>query len=165
MATRLRATLEKLGARVVLTRKVNSQKRWGPCVDRRGRAGNKIPADLKISIHGDGSFASGAHGFHVIAPTDRAPWTDDIYSESRRLALLAKASLVKKDFQVATYIAGGDGLDFRSDLGTLNLSDVPTVMVELGNMRDPGDARVMTSAQGQKRYAAALARAARLFLR
>lgn len=36
---------------------------------------------------------------------------------------------------VASYVAGGDVLDVRSDLGTLNLPDVPTVMVELGNMR------------------------------
>ena len=62
-------------------------------------------------------------------------------------------------------IAGGDGLDFRGDLATLNLSDVPTVMVELGNMRSPRDARLMTSASGQRRYSAALARAVRLFLR
>lgn len=165
VALRLKAKLVKLGARVVLTRKANSQKRWGPCVDRRGRAGNKIPADLKISIHGDGSFAAGAHGFHVIAPTDRAPWTHDIFKPSRRLALLTRASLRKKDFVDATYIAGGDGLDFRSDLGTLNLSDVPTVMVELGNMKDAGDARLMTSATGRTAYAAALARAVRLFLR
>jgi N-acetylmuramoyl-L-alanine amidase len=165
VALRLKKRLEGLGARVVLTRNSNSEKHWGPCVDRRGRAGNKIPADLKISIHGDGSYASGAHGFHVIAPTDRAPWTDDIYDASSRLALVTRAALVKKDFVYATYIAGGDGLDYREDLGTLNLSDIPTVMVELGNMRDSGDAKVMTSAKGQGRYAAALARAVRLFLR
>jgi len=65
---------------------------------------------------------------------------------------------------VANYIAGGDGLDPRTDLGTLNLSDIPTVMVELGNMRDSGDASVMTSATGQARYARALAVAVRTFL-
>ena len=31
--------------------------------------------------------------------------------------------------------AGGHGIDRRGDLATLNLSDVPTVMVELGNLR------------------------------
>ena len=66
---------------------------------------------------------------------------------------------------VAGYIAGGDGLDVRSDLGTLNLSDVPVVMVELGNMRSRVDARRMTSARGQARYARALAAAAYRFLR
>jgi N-acetylmuramoyl-L-alanine amidase len=165
LSLRLKARLVELGAHVVLTRKVNSEKRWGPCVDRRGRAGNKISADLKISIHGDGSYASGAHGFHVIAPTDRAPWTHDIFRSSRRLALVTRAALVKKGFARASYIAGGDGLDFRSDLGTLNLSDVPTVMVECGNMKNAADARLMTTPQGRGRYAAALARAVRHFLR
>jgi N-acetylmuramoyl-L-alanine amidase len=169
VSLRLEDRLEQLGARVVLTRQVNSQKRWGPCVDRRGRAGNRLrhggQADLKISVHGDGSYAAGARGFHVIAPTDRAPWTHDIYRSSKRLARLARASLLRTDVPAATYIAGGDGLDFRSDLATLNLSNVPTVMVELGNMRNAADARLMTTPQGRAAYAAALARAVRLFLR
>ena len=161
---KLKAKLEKSGATVVLTRTSNREDRWGPCVDVRGRAGNKKDADLKLSIHGDGSLASGAHGFHVIYPPDRAPWTDDIHTASRRLASVTKDTLVKKGFSVATYIAGGDGLDERSDLGTLNLSDVPAVMLEAGNMRDSGDAAVMTSAKGQARYARALAVAVRTFL-
>jgi N-acetylmuramoyl-L-alanine amidase len=162
---RLKAKLEKAGAIVVLTRKSNREDRWGPCVDYRGRAGNKRPADLKISIHGDGSTASGAHGFHVIYPPDRAPWTDDIHQASLRLAQLTKDALVRDEFDVANYIAGGDGLDERADLATLNLSDVPTVMVECGNMRDGGDASVMTSPLGQERYAAGLAAAVRGYLR
>ena len=158
MARRLQARLEGLGAKVVLTRHSNRQDRWGPCVDERGRAGNAIPADLKISLHGDGSYTRGAHGFHVIAPTDRRPWTHDIYGASKRLALDVRARLRDAGFAVANYIAGGDGLDFRADLATLNLSDVPTVMVELGNMRDRRDARRMTSAAGQDDYARGLAR-------
>jgi N-acetylmuramoyl-L-alanine amidase len=161
---KLKAKLEKSGATVVLTRTSNREDRWGPCVDVRGRAGNGKHADLKLSIHGDGSLASGAHGFHVIYPPDRAPWTDDIFTSSRRLAQVTKNALLKKGFSVATYIAGGDGLDQRSDLGTLNLSDVPVVMLEAGNMRDGGDAAVMTSAKGQARYARALAVAVRAFL-
>jgi N-acetylmuramoyl-L-alanine amidase len=162
---RLKDKLERSGATVILTRRSNREDRWGPCIDVRGRAGNKRHADLKISIHGDGSLASGAHGFHVIYPPDRAPWTDDIWRPSRRLARVTRAALTKKGFGVANYIAGGDGLDVRADLGTLNLSDVPTIMVELGNMRDAGEAKVMTSAPGQARYASALARAVRLYLR
>jgi N-acetylmuramoyl-L-alanine amidase len=154
---RLEAKLEKSGATVVLTRKSNREDRWGPCVDVRGRAGNARDADLKVSIHGDGSTAPGADGFHVIHPADRAPWTDDIHGPSRRLALVTRAALTRIGFDVANYIAGGDGLDERSDLGTLNLSDVPTVMVELGNMRDPDDAAAMSSAAGRRHYASALA--------
>jgi N-acetylmuramoyl-L-alanine amidase len=160
----LRRRLEDLGATVLLTRHSNRQDRWGPCVDIRGRAGNTIHADLKISIHGDGSYATGAHGFHVIAPTDRRPWTHDIFGSSRRLALDTRAALEHVGLPVANYIAGGDGLDFRSDLGTLNLSNVPTVMVELGNMRNPIDAAKMTSRAGRVTYATGLAHAVRRFL-
>ncbi len=147
-----------------LTRHSNRQDRWGPCVDVRGRDGNRRPADVKISIHGDGSYASGRAGFHVIAPTDRRPWTHDIYRPSRRLALDTRGALRSMHLRVANYIAGGDGLDFRSDLGTLNLSDIPTVMVELGNMRNAHDAHRMTSRSGRATYARGLALAVRRFL-
>ena len=164
VSRQLRARLTDLGAKVVLTRTSNRQDRWGPCVDERGRAGNKVAADLKISLHGDGNTSSGARGFHVIAPTDRAPWTHDIYKSSRRLALRERAALRGAGVPVANYIAGGDGLDFRADLGTINLSDIPTVMVELGNMRNPRDAHRMTTSKGRATYAKALARGVRAFL-
>jgi N-acetylmuramoyl-L-alanine amidase len=156
--------LERLGARVILTRHSNRQDRWGPCVDVRGRDGNKQHADLKISIHGDGSYTPGARGFDVIAPTDRRPWTHDIFRPSRRLALITRTALKGVGLSVANYIAGDDGLDFRSDLATINLSNMPTVMVELGNMRNPTDARRMTSPAGRARYARGLANAVRRFL-
>jgi N-acetylmuramoyl-L-alanine amidase len=160
----VQARLEKLGATVRLTRTTNRQNRWGPCVDDRGRAGNRVEADLKISVHGDGSYTAGAHGFHVIAPTDRRPWTHDIYRTSKRLAVDARAALRARGLPVANYIAGGDGLDFRSDLGTLNLSDIPTVMVELGNMRNATDAHRMTSRAGRVTYARGLTDAVRRYL-
>ena len=156
--------LERLGARVVLSRASNRQDRWGPCVDERGRKGNRAAADLKVSIHGDGSYTAGARGFHVIAPTDRRPWTHDIYRASRRLALDTRAALRAHRLRVANYVAGGDGIDFRADLGTLNLSDVPTVIVELGNMRNRIDARRMTTPHGRQRYADALLGGVRRFL-
>lgn len=164
VARRLQQRLVDLGAKVVLTRTSNRSDRWGPCVDTRGRAGNKIGADLKVSIHGDGSYTAGARGFHVIAPTDRRRWTHDIYRPSRSLALTTRRSLREAGFPVANYIAGGDGLDFRGDLGTLNLSDVPTVMVELGNMRNRRDARRMTTPGGQAAYADGLRRAVLRYL-
>ena len=164
VARLLKHRLEALGATVLLTRHSNREDRWGPCVDVRGRAGNKLPADLKISIHGDGSYAAGAHGFHVIAPTDRRPWTHDIFSRRGGWRSTPGPPCAVSGCPVANYIAGGDGLDFRSDLGTLNLSDVPTVMVELGNMRNAGDAQRMTSAAGRATYARGLADAVRTYL-
>ncbi|HEU5455820.1 MAG TPA: N-acetylmuramoyl-L-alanine amidase [Nocardioides sp.] len=155
----LAARLRGLGADVIMTRHSNRQDRWGPCVDVRGRSGNRVGADLKVSVHGDGSSARGARGFHVIAPTNRRPWTSDIFRPSRRLARETRTALRGAGLPVANYTAGGDGLDFRSDLGTLNLADIPSVMVELGNMRSSRDARRMTSRAGRATYARALARA------
>lgn len=150
------------GARVRLTRQSNRRDRWGPCVDVRGRAGNQWRADLKISVHADGSGASG-RGFHVIAPTKRTPWTTDIHTSSKRLSKAVRHGLRMRHFAVSNY-AGRRGLDFRGDLATLNLSNVPTVMVELGNMRNRRDATVMTSGDGRHRYARGLLTGVRTFL-
>jgi N-acetylmuramoyl-L-alanine amidase len=167
VALKARRMLERLGAEVVLTRSSNSMRRWGPCIDVRGRAGNPgrpgPTADAKVSIHGDGCHAAGAHGFHVIRPGVRRGWTDDIARPSRRLAGAVRDALVESGFARSTY-RGRNGVDVRRDLGTLNHSDVPVVMAELGNMRSARDARVMVSAKGQKRYARALVRGLRGYL-
>jgi len=167
VAVQTRRLLRRLGARVLLTRTTNSMSEWGPCVDERGRAGNPDQpgptADVKVSIHADGSLRSGAHGFHVIAPELVAPWTDDIAGPSLDLAQVVRDTLVDEGLETSTY-AGNLGIDVRGDLGTLNLADIPTVMVELGNMRDPGDAALMSSADGRRRYASALTSAIERFL-
>jgi N-acetylmuramoyl-L-alanine amidase len=74
-----------------------------------------------------------------------------------------RGGLVGAGFPVSTAY-GGDGLDTRRDLGTLTMADVPTVMVELGNMRNAADARCMTSAACRDRYARGLAEGVRSYL-
>jgi N-acetylmuramoyl-L-alanine amidase len=156
--------LEALGARVRMTRVTNSVTKWGPCVDARGRFGKRVGARLMVSLHADGAPSSD-HGFHVIAPTRRKPWTTDIATASLRLAKVLRTSLTRGGVPRSNYIGGGSGLDVRSDLGTLNMSDVPVAMIEIGNMRNATDARRMTSAQGRARYAAAVVRGIRTYLR
>ncbi len=155
----LKARLEERGARVVLTRSANSEDRWGPCIDARGRKGNKLAsggrADLEISIHGDGCNGCGS-GFHVIAPESRKGWTDDIATASLAFAKQVRSSLHAAGLPYAPYVNSGSGLDVRGDLGTLNWSDKPIAMVELGNMRAAGDARRMTTRTGRRAYADAL---------
>jgi N-acetylmuramoyl-L-alanine amidase len=156
--------LEALGARVRMTRNTNNQHRWGPCVDSRGRFGRRVGAKLMVSLHADGAPTSG-HGFHVIAPTPRKPWTTDIATASLRLAKILRGSLVRHHIPRSSYVNGGSGLDVRSDLGTLNMSGVPVAMIEIGNMRNSVDARRMTSTAGRARYADAVVRGIRTYLR
>lgn len=163
VARLVEARLEALGARVFLTRTRNSDSLWGPCVDERGRFGAEVDARLMVSLHADGA-ASRAHGFHVIAPRSRSPWTTDIARPSLRLARALRAGLDAKGIPRSTYVGDGTALSIRSDLGTLNLSDVPVAMLELGNMRNASDARRMTTKKGRARYARAVVRGIRLYL-
>jgi N-acetylmuramoyl-L-alanine amidase len=161
VAARLRDRLESLGAHVVMTRNRNSRELWGPCVDVRGRIGNKgyrgrlHDADLKVSIHGDGS-AAGNRGFHVIVATKQ-----DSRAASTHFAKTTRRALERAGFPRSNYVGGGTALDYRGDLGTLNLSHFPTIMVELGNMRNRRDAALMTSPTGRRHYARALLRGIR----
>jgi N-acetylmuramoyl-L-alanine amidase len=160
LAVELRARLESLGARVVLTRDADAG--WGPCVDQRAAIANAAGADLLLSLHADGAVAAG-HGFHVILPGVLAGWTDDIATPSRRAAVAVRDALVGAGFVPSTY-RGEQGLDERTDLGTLNRADVPAVMLEAGNLRNPGDAALLTDPTGRARLADALAAAVQSFL-
>jgi N-acetylmuramoyl-L-alanine amidase len=162
VATALRYRLEALGATVRMTRTSNSTWLWGPCVNTRGRFGAREHADVEISIHADGA-ASATHGFFVIRPGWRRGYTDDIYRPSRALSTSVHSGLAAAGFRPSNAY-GGDGYDVRRDLGTLNMSDVPTVMVELGNMRNAREARCMRSTTCRGRYAAGLAAGLRGYL-
>ncbi|WP_079064007.1 N-acetylmuramoyl-L-alanine amidase [Streptomyces sp. NRRL F-4489] len=142
---RARTLLEAAGAKVVLTQ--DGDRPYGPCVDERAAAGNAAHADAAVSVHADGS-APGNRGFHVILPdrvTAGAADTAPITGPSRELGERLAA-----DFAAATgsarsnYLGHGTGLDVRADLGGLNLSTVPKVFIECGNMRDPRDAAQLT---------------------
>ncbi|MBM7516518.1 N-acetylmuramoyl-L-alanine amidase family protein [Nocardioides nitrophenolicus] len=167
VATEVRRRLRALGARVLLTRDENSAAAWGPCIDERGRVGNPgepgPTAELRISLHADGNLASSAHGFHVIRRPVREGETGEPAARAERLARALRDALVAAGFATSTYL-GEDGIDVRDDLGTLNLSEVPAVMAELGNMRHPGDAAVMESEAGRRRYARAVVAAVRSYL-
>ncbi len=139
----LKRQLQARGATVYLTRHTNSYDDSGPCIDVRGRTGNKVDADAVVSVHGDGASTS-VRGFFVIRPGLRRGWTGDIVKPSQRLALAVHHGLRASGAHVSNSY-GGDGYDVRTDLGTLNWSNVPIVMVELGNMRNAIDARHMTT--------------------
>ena len=162
VALRLARILRAEGARVVLTRTTNTG--WGPCITERAAIGNRVHADAAISIHADGGPASG-RGFHVIYPPSIAHLTDDIAATSKRLAVAVRNAFAAGTGEpYATYV-GRVGLDVRSDLGGLNLSNVPKVFVETGNMRNAIDAGRLGSAAYRQREAEAIARGISAFLR
>ena len=117
---------------------------------------------LKISIHADGA-ASSYHGFFVMRPGLVPGYTDDILARSSTLARAVRSGLVKAGLTIATYYAT-NGIIARTDLGGLNMSDVPAVMVELGNMKNSGDAARMTSSTGRDRSPAGLVSGIRIYL-
>jgi N-acetylmuramoyl-L-alanine amidase len=161
VALRVKARLEALGATVYLTRTTDSG--VGPCVDVRGRFGAKVHAQLTVSIHGDGSGLS-HRGFFVMKPGLVRGYTNDILARSAKLASAIRRGLIGAGVPVANYYAR-NGIVTRTDLGGLNMSDVPVVMVELGNMKNAADAARMTSATGRDRYAAGLVAGIRSYLR
>jgi N-acetylmuramoyl-L-alanine amidase len=59
---------------------------------------------------------------------------------------------------------GVDGLQPRDDLAGLNLTTVPKVLIECGNMRNATDAKLLVSSAFQKRAAAAIVAAMIKFL-
>jgi N-acetylmuramoyl-L-alanine amidase len=154
IALRLRKILRKAGAHVVLTRPSNAG--WGPCITERAAIGNRAGADAAVSIHADGGPPSG-RGFHVIYPPSIRGLTDDIAPPSKCLALVVRQTYkAGTALPYATYL-GGNGLSVRSDLGGLNLSDVPKVFVETGNMRNRDDARLLESSAFRERIARSIA--------
>ena len=153
VALRLRDVLTAAGAHVVMSRTANDG--WGPCIDERAAFGNRAHADAAISIHADGG-PPGGRGFHVNMPALVSGYTDDIYSQSHQLGVDIRDAFTTTGMPTSTYF-GSQGLVERRDLGGLNLSNVPKVLVETGNMRNATDTTLMESADFRQREAQALA--------
>ena len=150
VAQHLKRQLEAAGARVELTRSTNSRDDWGPCVWDRAGLANRLKADAMISVHADGAPASGS-GFFAIAPALIPGWTDDVVTADRRLARSMIAGMSAAGATPSNYIR--NQLLISRDTTSLNVSNVPTTTIELGNMRNAAEARRMSTAAGQRQYA------------
>jgi N-acetylmuramoyl-L-alanine amidase len=150
VAQRLKKQLEAAGARVELTRSSNSYDDWGPCTWDRAKQANRIGADAMISIHADGASAS-SKGFFAMTPALIKGWTDDVVKKDRRLATAMVAGMTAAGATPSNYIPGQ--LLVSRDTSSLNFSNVPTVTMEVGNMRNAQEARLMSSPSGQRQYA------------
>ncbi|MFI2377491.1 N-acetylmuramoyl-L-alanine amidase [Streptomyces sp. NPDC018964] len=166
VAHRMRALLEKQGATVRLTQ--DGDRPFGPCVDERARIGNKAKADAVVSVHADGS-GTGNRGFHVILPGAvhaGAADTRAIVGPSEDLGTRVAGNFVRVTGSApSNYVGGGTGLVTRKDLGGLNLSTVPKVFIECGNMRDSKDAALLTSGAWRQKAAQGISDGIVSFLR
>jgi N-acetylmuramoyl-L-alanine amidase len=162
VAMRLDRLLRAEGATVVLTR--HNDHGVGPCVTQRAAIGNRAHADAAISIHADGGPSTGT-GFEVIAPGRLAAAPDGpVIGRSGRLAVDIRNAYHRMTGEPYSDYVGTRGLDVRTDLGGLNLSTVPKVFIECGNMRNSADAARLTSPRFRERIALALAAGFTAFL-
>jgi N-acetylmuramoyl-L-alanine amidase len=161
VALYLAADLRAQGARVVLTRTSNNG--VGPCVNRRSAILNRAHADVAIDIHADGGPPSG-RGFTILEPVADGS-NDRVIAASRVFGgtLLAR-------FHAATGVPlstydGVHGISYRDDLAGLNLTTVPKVLIECGNMRNRLDAALLVRPSFQRLAARAMAQAIDSYLR
>ncbi len=157
VGTRLASLLAAQGATVVLTRTTDAG--VGPCVDVRAAIANLVHAAAAVSIHADGGPVGG-RGFDVIAPAPVVSTISDntaIVPASDQLAVAVRNSFSTDTGEPPSDYAGTAGIDVRGDLGGLNLSSVPKVLVECANMQNPADAALTESATWRQQAAQGLA--------
>jgi N-acetylmuramoyl-L-alanine amidase len=150
VASYLASFLRKEGARIVLTRKNNDG--VGPCVNVRSTMLNHT--DVAIDIHADGGPTWG-RGFTVLEPVADGP-NDKVIASSLRFGSYVHAAFIADTpLRPANYY-GRNGYIFRDNLAGLNLTTVPKVLIECGNMPNAADAALLTSATVQRQIARAL---------
>jgi N-acetylmuramoyl-L-alanine amidase len=151
MVLRIRAALNEAGVRTAMSR--GNDNALGPCVDQRAAMANSLHPDAVVSIHADGGPPDG-RGFHV--NYSNPPLNAAQAGAAVRFAQVMRDRLVAAGLQPSTY-RGTDGLYGRADLAGLNLAQYPSILIEMGNMKNREDAAVLESADGRARYAAAVA--------
>lgn len=155
---RIRQALHALGVRTAMSR--GDDTGLGPCVDERAAMANALSPNAVVSIHADGGPATG-RGFHVLYSSP--PLNAAQAGPSVQFAKVMRDQLAGSGIPPATYI-GQQGLNPRADIAGLNLAQYPSILVELGNMKNPVDSALMKSPEGRQRYADAVVRGIVAFL-
>lgn len=152
----VKASLESLGAKVVLSRPDDTG--WGGCITDRARAANASGAQVAVSIHADGAPAAN-RGFHLIVPKLPIPDATANQVQSTKGMAASKAvreAYAKAGFTPANYAGAVNGMQTRADIAGPALTKVPNVFIEMGNGGNPDDAKMLTSAEGQIKHAVAI---------
>jgi N-acetylmuramoyl-L-alanine amidase len=160
VASYLRADLIRLGARVVLTRTSNHG--VGPCVNTRARILDRARANVSVDIHADGG-PPGGRGFTILEPVADGP-NDRVIGSSFRLARDVHGAMLRYTKMPISDYYGHNGYIARNDLAGLNLTTMPKILIECGNMRNAADAALLVRPAVQRSIAAALTAAIIRFL-
>jgi N-acetylmuramoyl-L-alanine amidase len=160
VARYLTADLRAEGAKVVLTRHSNDG--IGPCVNTRAQILNRAHANVAIDIHADGG-PPGGRGFAILEPVADGPNNRVIAASKAFGRVLRRVYRTVTGMPVSTY-DGVDGIAYRDDLAGLNLTRVPKVLIECGNMRNATDAALLVRASFQRLAAKAFAEAITQFV-
>jgi N-acetylmuramoyl-L-alanine amidase len=83
-------------------------------------------------------------------PNDKVIGSSLAFARDVRSAMLADTPMPISDYD------GVHAIQPRDDLGGLNLVTVPMIFIEVGNMRNATDARLLTSSAFQREVASAL---------
>jgi N-acetylmuramoyl-L-alanine amidase len=161
VASDLQADLQAEGATVVMSRMSNDG--VGPCVTTRAAIINGAGANVAVDIHADGGPPGGS-GFTVLEPVADGPNDGVIASSDAFAAMLRDAFTAGTGMPVADYGGAVGGLEPRNDLAGLNLTTVPKVLIECGNMQNAGDAALEVTPAFQQAAAAGIAKAITEFL-
>lgn len=139
------ADLRTEGATVILTRTTNTG--VGPCVPVRAAIANDAYSAAAISVHADGGPPVG-RGFVVLEPVADGV-NDAVVAPSARLAIDVRNAFGAVTGEPTSTCTGVDGIEPGSDLGGLNLTTVPKVLIECANMRNATDAALTESPSWQ----------------
>ena len=139
VATKLRSELLKRGYSVILTREDNNTA--VSCVDRTNVA-NTIGADAYIRLHGNGD-SSGKSGALTMCITSANTWQSAHYAECSRLS-----ENVLDEYCKETGLAK-IGVWYVDTLTGNNWAQVPTTLIEMGNMCNGNDDRWMADETNQ----------------
>jgi len=161
VAVMLRDRLKNAGARVVMTRHANDG--IGPCVTKRAEILDRAHVDVAIDIHADGG-PPGGRGFAVLVPV-KGFENAKVIRSSYRFAREVRSAFVNRTPMPISDYYGKDGIVPRNDLAGLNLTTVPKVLIECGNMRNATDASLLVTRRFQEQAARALLLAIENFLR
>lgn len=161
LALQVEQILQQHGIKVILTRTTDTG--VGPCVNVRAAIGNDAHANAAVSIHADGHLGGG-HGYQILE-ADHTVGGKANDALSQDLAGYLHTTFDSESGLTPSTYAGKDGYEPRDDIAGLNLSTVPKVLVECGNMREAGDLALEQSATGREHMAEAIADGIMAFLR